>query len=83
MTDIRTLKWYKTLTDEELYDIVYLEATHTESEIPTHARDLLVALAERLRDNKHGRKALSSILPGLKVIIDCVEKTLEGDLDDR
>ncbi len=49
MTDIRTLKWFNTLTDKELYDIAYMEAIHAESGIPTHAKDLLVALAERLK----------------------------------
>jgi len=49
MTDIRTLKWFNTLTDKELYDIAYLEAMCAESGIPKHAKDLLVALAERLK----------------------------------
>ena len=49
MTDIRTLKWFNTLTDKELYDIAYLEAMHAESETPIHAKDLLVVLAERLK----------------------------------
>ncbi len=67
------------LTDKELIDIAYIKAANAET--PKDTGDLLIALVKRIVDNKHDREALSAILPGLKVITDCVEKTLEGDLD--
>lgn len=45
------LDWFQKLRDDELIDIAYLEAT-VESHTSKQVRDLLVALAERLRERK-------------------------------
>ena len=73
------LKWFESLTNEELIDIAYIKAANVET--PKDTEDLLHALVKRIIDNQHGREALSAILPGLQVITNCIEQTLEGDLD--
>lgn len=73
------LEVLESLTDKELTDIAYTKAANVDT--PRYTGDLLYALIKRIIDNKHSNEALSAILPGLKVITDCVEKTLDGDLD--
>lgn len=73
------LEVLESLTDKELTDIAYIKAAKVDT--PRYTADLLYTLVKRIIDNKHSNEALSAILPGLKVITDCVEKTLEGYLD--
>lgn len=50
MKEFRTLKWFRKLTKKELFDIAYLEAACSSSDVPIHVKDLLVALAERMKE---------------------------------
>ena len=65
-------KWFKNLTDKELSDIAYMAAMHVETELPSHTRDLLAALAHRLE-----QETPESIMRQMDVVFDHVIKLQE------
>ncbi len=75
-TDLELLEGF---SDQELIDMAYTRAAN--EEISMDIRYLILALVKRIIDHQPRSAALNAILPGLRVITDCVEKTPEGDSD--